>query len=319
MTRSLLVALLGLCAASPATAQLYEFTINPASSRLAGPLSLAAQTTGMLIGDYDAAANPAGTRTKPGLFGTFGATENIPVPASLGIEVSGPIDTRTAGALRLDLDPGAGTVTMTDFGANFLHGGAVNIPVTVGLLFDSFRTRNPSSTYVGGFPLNLPIGEASLTQLAAGQVGSGAGVLTPSSANTYDFSLAAVMLITAEFSVLDNNFQAPGVPTPIGLTGSIVLNGATATLTSFAPVVLTTSTEPGVELPQFPLGLPTVLPPGATANLLLDLTLTKVGLSFDGTSTLNATGVVVPAPGAGVLLLTGLALLGRYRRRTLRD
>jgi hypothetical protein len=314
MTRLLPVAIFGLCAASAANAQLYDFTINPTSSGLAGPLSFEAQTSGTLIGNHDAATNPAGTRTKPGLFGPFGDTENIAVPASLDIGLAGAINTSTAGTLRLDLDPGTGTLTMTNFAADFLSGGSINLPITLGLLFESFRTRSPSSSYIGGLPINLPIGSASLTQLTATQVGSGAGVLTPTGPSTYDFSLAAVMLLAGEFSALDESFQLPGQAAPIAFAGTIVLDGATAVLTSLTPLVFDTGVQPGLALPQFPLPLPTLLPPGGTANLLLDLTLTDIGISFDGSSKFTATGVVVPVPGAGLLLLTGLAALG-WRRR----
>jgi hypothetical protein len=305
----------GLCVASPANAQLYDFAINRADSGLSGPLSVDAQTSGTLIGDYDPATNPAGTRTKPGLFGTFGDAENVAVPASLGFGLGGPIDTATAGAFRLDLDLVMGSLTMTNFTADFLSGGSVNLPITLSLLFDSFRTRNPSSTYVSlGVPLSLPIGSASLTRLEATQVGAGTGVLTPTGAGTYDFSLAAVMLVSSAFSVLDNGFALPAQEIPIGFAGSLAIDGASAVLTSFAPLVFATDAQPGLALPQFPLPLPTILPPGSTASLLLDLTLTNVGISFDGSSAFSATGVLVPLPGAGWLLAAGLAMLG-WRRR----
>ena len=319
MRRLLCLALAGLCISSPATAQLFDFTLTPASSSLNGPLSVTAETIGTLVGDYDATTNPTGTRTKPGLFGTFGATENVAVATSLDVMVNGPVSSGAAGMFQLDLNPGAGTLSMTNFTADFLNSGAVNLPLSLGLLYDSFRTRNPTSTYPGGFPLTVPLGQASLTQLAGTQVGSGAGVLTATGVNTYDFSLAALLLVTGDFSALGNSFQLPGLPTPATLTGSIIVNGNTATLTSLAPILVNGSTQPGLALPRFPLALPTVLPAGGTSNLLLDLTVTDLGLSFNGNATFNATGAaVVPVPAAAWLFgsaLAGLRLVRRGRGR----
>lgn len=311
----LFIAVLGLGISSPATAQLFDFTLTPATSSLNGPLSVTADTTGTLVGNYDVSTNPAGTRTKPGVFGTFGATENVPVNTSLDVLVAGPVSSGAAGMFRLDLDPGAGTLSMTNFTADFLNSGVVNLPLSLGLLYDSFRTRNPTSTYPGGFPVTVPFGQASLTQLAGTQVGSGVGILTPTGVNTYDFSLAALLLVTGEFSALGNSFQLPGLATPTTLTGSIFVNGDTATLTSLVPFLVDGSAQPGLVLPQFPLALPTVLPSGGTSNLLLNLTVTDVGISFDGNATLNATGsAVVPAPAAAWLFAGALAALRLLRR-----
>jgi hypothetical protein len=163
----------------------------------------------------------------------------------------------------------------------------------------------------------VPFGQASVTALAGTQVGSGAGVLTPTGANSYDFSLSALMLVTGQFSALGNSFQLPGQPTPLTLTGSIIVNGATATLTSLAPLLIDGNSQPGLALPPFPLALPTVLPAGGTSNLLLDLSLTNVNLGFDGNATFNATGVsVVPVPAAGWLFGGALAALRLVRRRS---
>jgi hypothetical protein len=82
MRSALLVAVL---AAAPALAQQYQFVINPAPSGISGTLSTSLDTTGTLIGNYDETSNPTGTRTKPGLFGTFAPTENVPVPATVGL------------------------------------------------------------------------------------------------------------------------------------------------------------------------------------------------------------------------------------------
>jgi hypothetical protein len=312
MSSRLPLALATLLLSLPAMGQLYDFTITAPTSGLSGPLLFEASTTGTLIGNYHEVNNPTGTRTKPGLFGTFGPTENEPVPANLGLQVGGPIATRTAGGFSLDLNPGAGTLGMSGFAADFLDSGPASLPITLGLMYESFRTRNPTSTYIGGLPLSIPFGEAALTQMTGQQAGPAAGSLTQTGANTYDFSIAAVMLITAEFTTFGGSFQIPGLPAPFGLSGSLTLDGAAATLTSLTPLSFSAGFQPNLALPQLPLELPTILPPGETAQLLMDLVLTDLDLSFDGLSTINAAGVLVPAPATASLLV--VCLFARRRR-----
>jgi hypothetical protein len=50
--------------------------------------------------------------------------------------------------------------------------------------------------------------------------------------------------------------------------------------------------EPDVQLPSFPMDVPTILPPGETAHLLMDLTLDEVGSSLVGQLTIAADGLV---------------------------
>src|SRR4051812_21226103 len=67
----------------------YDFVLQPTSGLTTTSASATAKTSGTLIGDWDAVTNPTGTRTKPGLFGTFGDTENVAVPATINFATSG--------------------------------------------------------------------------------------------------------------------------------------------------------------------------------------------------------------------------------------
>jgi uncharacterized protein (TIGR03382 family) len=300
--------------AAPVRAQLFDFTITPAQSGLSGTVTNNVPTNGTLIGNWDATTNPTGTRTKPGVFGTFGPTENLSVPTSLGVGISGPINSAASGAFRLLLEPGNSTVQMTGYNSNFLHSGPVALPITLTLLFDSFRTRTPDSTYIGGIPLPIPFGEASLTQLRMVQVGGGAGSLKETGPGQYDFFITPMVQLTAEFIAMGNPFLVPGIPVAFPLQGQLTVTGNSAVLSSIQPLEFNQQQPVNQPLPQFPLELPTILPTGGTANLLMDLTVGTVTSGLSGTATTNATGVLVPAPGAAAVLSIGLLVLGRRRR-----
>ncbi|MFN0134219.1 MAG: hypothetical protein ACKVW3_17035 [Phycisphaerales bacterium] len=300
-------------AASIAVGQVYDFTLNSATSGIAGSADFGVDTNGTLVGNYDAATNPTGTRTKPGLFGSFGETENIPAMTTLGLGIAGPISARAAGGFRMGLEADGGVITLSNYAVNLLHSGTIALPATLAISFESFRTRNPTSTYIGGFPLNIPIGDASITRLDAAQIAPAQGTFTPVGSGIFDFSVTLLANVTAEVSILGNAIALPPLPVPITLEGQIMLSGTTAELMSVQPLGFSNTVKPGVMLPQFPLDLPTVLPPGSTASVLFDLALSSLNTTLDTTLTTKATGVLVPSPCA--LAVPGVSVLAAFRRR----
>ncbi|MFO0839989.1 MAG: hypothetical protein U1D55_15890 [Phycisphaerae bacterium] len=297
-----------------AAADSYSFTLNSAASGLNGTISTTVSTTGTLIGDYDATNNPAGTRTKPGLFGSFGATENLPVNVSLGGNVGGQQTTSSAGTFQLALDAAAGTVSISDYSVDLLHSGPFDLPLSVTLQTESFRTRSPDFLYLGGIPITLPLGNASITSLSAAQVAGASlpGTLTKIGPNRYSFTVTPIVLITASVDVLGNPLSVPGAPLPLPLSGEILLSGNTATLTSVQPIDLTNSAAPGVALPQFPLALPTLSTP---ANVLMNLTLDSISGGIQGTLNTQALGTLIPEPGMFTLAIATIAAMRSVRRR----
>lgn len=295
---------------------IYDFTIDPQRSGIDVLIGAGAQTAGTLIGNYDIKNNPTGTRTKPGLFGSFGSTENVAVDVELGLALAGRVNTRSSGAFRFTLDTEARTVTTAGYGADLLNGGSANLPLNIRLLTDSFRTRNPDSTYIGGIPIELPIGEVALTRLAARQVdGPSVGVLTPLGGNEYDFAAIFTVEIDAAIDLLGNPFELPPVALPFGFQGRLILDGLTAQLTSLAVIDFSEVDNPNLMLPQFPFDLPTILPPGQFAHVLFDLLLEEVSFSMNGSLDTYADGRLVPAPGAAGLLLLGVSMAAMRRRR----
>jgi len=307
---------LALAVIDPGTvvAATYSFTLTPAGTALTGTVGVTAATAGSMVGTFDATTNPEGTRTKPGLLGTFGATENVPVPVTLTPGFSGAVQSVPTGGLDLSVDASTGRVILSGLSLNLLPAGPVLVPSELTLAYESFRTRTPDSLYIGGFPLTLPLGDASLTELAAAQIGSSAGDLSEVEPGVYDFSISTLLLLNGAFESTLGALPLPPIPVPYTLTGRVGVMGDEAILTATSTVGFSNAAALGVALPGLPFPLPTILPPGSTANLLFDLTLDSVETELATTLTMAASGQLIPEPGA-LLVVVGLTwVLGRRRR-----
>lgn len=292
----------------------YDFSYVPSQSGLAATVTSGLSASGTLIGNYDEVNNPTGTRTKPGLFGPFGATENVAVAVNnLGAGLNGNLNTGTQGAFKLAFDTAAGSVTMRDWNANFLGNGPASLPVTISLSTETFRTRNPTFLYPG-LPISIPIGQAQITAMSLTQAGPSIGTITQTGANTYDFNVATLVNLTLSASVLGQTFDLPGgAAIPFGFAGSMTINGDAAQVTALTPIAFDQTQNPDQVLPQFALDLPT-LDPDAPAHVLLDLTLSEIGASIDGNITTLANGVLIPSP-AGLVVIGLVGVVGVKRRR----
>ena len=292
----------------------FAFGLRPEGSRLQGEFGVTAATAGSLRGDYDPATNPGGTRTKPGLFGSFGSTENVPVPVELTPALSGPLDSVPAGAFNLQLNEAAGTVVLSGLSLDLLPAGPVPVPSEVTLEFSSFRTRAPDSLFIGGFPLTVPLGENRLTSLAAAQIGSAAGDLSAAGTDLWDFSISTALLVSGSFESALGATPLPPVPVPYTLTGRISVIGETAVVTASSAFGFSQSVDAALDLPDLPFGLPTILPAGGTANVVLDLSLTALTAELNAVLALAAPGRVIPEPAPALLALGGLCWIGLRRR-----
>ncbi|MBX3364781.1 MAG: hypothetical protein KF866_08460 [Phycisphaeraceae bacterium] len=292
----------------------YDFVVNSHASGLQATIETSVETSGTLIGNWDPVDNPDGTRTKPGLFGSFDANENVPVDVDLGLNLGDEVQTSAGGGFRMAIQPSQGRVEISGYAIDALMGSTLNLPLTISLSPDSFRTRNPTSTYIG-LPITLPFGEVTVSQLTFTQIGQSVpGVLSDLGGGVWEFSALVPVQIDLMMTFLGNDLPIESLPGVIPFGGTLMMVGDDIDLLSVRVLDLGDAVEPGIALPQFPLELPTVLPPGGTANLLFDLMLDRIESSIAGELTLSATGTLVPAPGvAGVVVLGGL-MAGRRRR-----
>lgn len=286
----LITASLGLTAAGLAQSVTYDMAIDSQASGMNASISFDIDTAGTLIGAWDPDTNPDSTRTKPGLFGSFGSTDNEPVDVALGFGLAGSIDTNTTGGMLLNIDLSTNVVTMEGFAADLLANGPVSIPATLSFASESFRTRNPDSAYIG-VPFDIPIGDLSVTSLLIAQTGTLAvGALTETSPDHYDMTLAAQGEITGSIEFFGQVIDITPTPFPIAITGELIITGQDATLTSLQMIDQSDTQNPGTQLPEFAMDIPTILPPGDVAHVLMNLMLDQVASSLVGDLTLHAAG-----------------------------
>lgn len=264
--------------AAPLGAQDFHFQIDPGASSSTVDNEIVLTLPSTAIGDFDAATNPAGTSTIPGAFGGSG---NHAIPMDLGLTLDSLFNGASSGTFGLDVDTGALTVSIDGLFVDLLDGVAASTDISLSMLFDTFHTVQPASLYVGGFPIDLPLGTTSLTDLQLVQSGAAApGVLVPTGTpDEYSF----VLSVPADMSfVVDFQGQVTPVgPTPIllPLVGTVLLNGSLATATLDVMVSdqqVIVDPVPGFVITDQPMPLPTILPPGSTANLLLSATISQL-------------------------------------------
>lgn len=284
----------------------YDFVMSPADSDLNVNVSLQAFTAGTLIGNYDPNTNPTGTRSKPGLFGSFGPTENVPVPVEVNPSVEGNVASKPSGTFSMVFNPGAGQVVLLDFFSDLLHSGSVTLPASAEFATDGFRTRNPTSTYPAG-RFTVPVGEVLVTLLTLAQVGDPAvGTLTPLGGNRYAFAVAPTVVLSVRAELQGSVLESTSNPNPLALVGEVEIQGDSAAVLSVNTIDWSDVDTPNQPIPRFAMDLPTVFPPGDVAHLLFDLTLNEVRTRVNGRYTIAASGT------ANYRTVSGTVMLGDY-------
>lgn len=292
----------------------YAFQIQPNESGLQANIDVGFATAGTLVGNWNAESNPTGTRTKPGLLGPFGDTENVPVSMTLDAGLVGSPNTRAGGGFGATFDLNNGLMSLSGLSSDLLKSGPESLTAELTLETETFRTRNPTFLYLGGIPITVPVGQVTLSALSAVQVGDAApGLLTPIAADRYSFVVAPLVQLTGSAEVLGQVFDLPATPLPLPLQGEVVFAGDTALLTAIQPIDFQNTTPVDLTLPETPLALPT-FDPNNPANVLLNLALSEISASLAGTLTLSATGEIVPEPGSAGLLLMSVLILAARRR-----
>lgn len=286
-------------AAPPAHAQVadrYRFTYVTTASGLDAELSATVSTSGTLIGVYDAKANPTGTRTKPGLFGSFGGTENLPVDIEdFGIAAEGTLATATSGSFEMAVNLVAGVAGIEAWSVDALATGPIEIPFSVLLFTEAFRTRNPTSTYPA-IPLEIPVGSVLVTGLQLVQAGPAVGSVGPAGASSYEVSVTVPASLSLTATVLGQAIEIQDGPIiPVAISGLLTVTDGAATLEATTPISFSQTEAPAEPLPEIPLSLPT-LTPEVTADVTATLLLESVGASLVGSLVASATGEPVAPP-----------------------
>jgi len=290
-----------LCLALPAGAAMQQWSCSVApASTYSQQTKISLPLAGTWIGNYDAVTNPTGTRTIPGLFGGSG---NNPIVFSSTVKPKVTVNnTHPTGTFRLGFDQATGAVDVADLSFDLLAGQSGNISTSMVLTYASFRTVQPSSTFIGITNVDVPIEDGALTGATALQSGPAIGVTTANPDGTWNFAVTVPVNVTVSGSVLLLPFLNTS-PSALALAGTVSVTGNVITITSQGTVNDTATVAAPPPVVNQPFDLPTVLPPGSSAHLLMN------GTFSDGTSITTASSNLVmtgmPATILGDLNLDG--------------
>lgn len=275
---------------SLALGQDLDFQINAAQSSADVRATSSTALPSSVIGDWDAADNPGGTRTVPGFFGGSG---NNAIPMDLALGTSSAFVGSPTGSFGLDVNALGFTAEVHDLDIDLLGGGTADSGLSLTFSYDTFRTFAPDSLYIGGVPFTVPLAGQALSNLRLVQTAAVAPAALVPGANPGELDFAAVVPVDLSFDIDLQGQVTPVGPLPalLPLTGTLVQTGGGATVrVDFAQALQQQLLDPvpGLVIDDLPLPLPTILPPGATANLLLDASIASVDVDLAATVALIA-------------------------------
>ena len=241
--------------------------VDPALSSLNGTFEQSTFMPGTIIGNWNEVDNPEGTRTLPGLWG--GSGNNL-IPCELTPTLGGPFDSPCVGGLSIEPDFNSALMVIDGLIISAFDGEAGSFPITLGMLFDTFRSVNPDSLYFGGIQIDIPLGDGSLTTLKFEQIVKTNTTLVPTGNQTWSFEADVPVTITLELEVLGTSTG------PLTSPGVFQLSGTLEQLENQFQLSATSSwgSEETIEdiplvFENAPFDAPTIIPAGYIAHLLL--------------------------------------------------
>ena len=262
-----------------AVASSFDFHFLPASTAHQ-TLSILYPLAGTFIGDYDVTTNPTGTRTIPGYFGGSG---NQAIPYTSKFRLSDVIDSNPLGTFKLEIGAN-GMCSITNFTSDLVNETPGTATIDMLFTYSSFHTVAPNAIFPSVGEITIPVATGSVKVATAVQSGPAVGALVETAPNTYTISIPIPVTVLVSGSAGGQPFGGDPMPAILAFAGTLSINGATATFISSAA-----STDPIGPLPALPalvsqpLPVPTVLPTGSTANLLVSGTFAE----GNGTSVFN--------------------------------
>jgi hypothetical protein len=155
------------------------------------------------------------------------------------------------------------------------------------MFYETFRTVQPSSLYPGDLQVDIPLGEGILTMLKYEQEFEVTAELVAIDTQAWSYSVNVPVTITVEAVV----FETPTGPiVSVGvlqLTGTVIRSGNQIQLVGTSSLELSEVVQdPPISFEDVPFDVPTIIPPGEIAHLLLSATAesatvtTSVNLQF---------------------------------------
>ena len=294
-TSGIAAVLLG-CAASSASAGSVAWTIEPGQGNVSVLTSTTSASSGTLIGDWDEEGNPDGTQTRPGF---FGGTGNIPVSLSINQVLEGSGAFPVVGGFDLNIDPSLQLVAMEGLVLETEAGTSMPLDSTLGMNYETFRSIGPDSLYVGGIEIPIPLGSGELTSWSFTQVElAGGALIEGDSPGSWTFALPMVLTVAASGAAEGTPFELPPTPLPVLLLGTYVDGDDPVLQLEFSELLDEVQVfDPPAPLPDVPLELPTILPPGEFAGVILSIAADSAGFSLGADVAVTARPDVVDVPG----------------------
>ena len=294
-------------ALASASSVTYDVTIVSAQSSITSDTLLSVPLAGSFIGDFDATTNPTGTKTTASFF----SNTNVPFNYTATFVGDGSFTTNPTGGFTMTINTETLTFTLGGLSIDFLAGNAAGVDATLNLSYPTFYTKQPTAFFPSVGTIPLPLGGATFVELSASQSGgSVAGLIVPSGKTTYTFATAVPVDLLATIEANGQEFGGTPVPFVLPIAGTIDFGGENVviTLSGSNTFELTQPIDPPATFENQPIGLPTVLPPGSTANLLfsgsiaaltvsqgLDIAITADAAAQLPSGDLNGDGSVGPA------------------------
>jgi len=278
---------------SAASAQCVTHFELMASPNDALSMSMSLPLAGTFKGNHDAVNNPTGTQTRPGICCSSG---NNPIAYTATIKPNTTIEfpqKQPVFVFCMQEDGMGGAIV--DCGAlDLIHGDPAPLTISLTITWPTFHTISPNSVFFGVTNLTLPLPAGEITAVNAVQTAPAAGVITPGEGGALILTAALPVDLVFEATVLDQVIV--GDPTPVVLPMVAELQpslqgGYTAVVSLDIPETEIVVPIAGQQIVDQPFDLPTILPPGGTAHLLVSGTFSDGTLTFALGAELSGPGV----------------------------
>jgi hypothetical protein len=264
----------------------WECVLDPGST-YQQTTSIAVPVVGDWIGDHDAVLNAGGTRTLPGLFGGSG---NVAIPYTgsgrslIEVPTSAPLGSFTAW-----FDAESAQLRLDFLHVDALAGRAGSVDSSLLVTYGNFRTVAPTATYPGASNLSMPLEDGVLMVVEAKQTGEAMTTATVAGPELWDFVMNVPVQVRVAGTSMGNPFENVA-PATLALQGRIDLTQGTLHISGQGSVSETVPVPPPAPLVRYPMAIPTILPPGGTANLLVGGTFSEGTATTTAIANLQATG-----------------------------
>jgi len=205
-------------------------------------------------------------------------------------------NTHPTGTFQFGFNAATGAVDVSNLLVDTLAGQTGTISTSMLLTYSTFRTVQPSSTFIGLTNVDVPVDSGSLTTATAAQSGAAIGVATPNTDGTFAFAVTVPVTISVAGTALGQPFTSTS-PAAMALTGTFSIVGNAISLTSQGAINETVPVPAPPPLVSAPFDLPTIIPAGQVAHLLISGTFADGSSTTVGSSSLVMNGVPAPIIG----------------------